>query len=80
QDGYQKLAQHFGWAFRRLWEDPALTPGAARVIVLEEDLEVAPDFFELFGALAPLLDTDPTLLAASAWNDNGQRGHVAEPA
>eukprot|EP00639_Heterosigma_akashiwo_P032827 CAMPEP_0194744222 /NCGR_PEP_ID=MMETSP0296-20130528/100739_1 /TAXON_ID=39354 /ORGANISM="Heterosigma akashiwo, Strain CCMP2393" /LENGTH=381 /DNA_ID=CAMNT_0039656335 /DNA_START=1392 /DNA_END=2538 /DNA_ORIENTATION=+ len=80
QDGYQKLAQHFGWAFRRLWEDPALTPRAARVIVLEEDLEVAPDFFELFGALAPLLDTDPTLLAASAWNDNGQRAHVAEPA
>jgi hypothetical protein len=38
-----------------------------RVIVLEEDLEIAPDFFQLFGACAPLLD-DPAGLATGADN------------
>ncbi len=42
-----------------------------RVIILEEDLEIAPDFFEYFAATSPLLDNDPTLLTISAWNDNG---------
>jgi len=43
-----------------------------RVIVVEEDIEIAPDFFELFSATASLL-MDPTenLLAISAFNDNG---------
>ena len=50
-----------------------------RVIVLEEDLEIAPDFFEMFGATAHLLD-DPAenLLAVSAFNDNGLRTLVDE--
>jgi alpha-1,3-mannosyl-glycoprotein beta-1,2-N-acetylglucosaminyltransferase len=42
-----------------------------RVIILEEDIEIAPDFYEFFAAVAPMLDTDSTLLAASAFNDNG---------
>ena len=48
--------------------------------MLEEDLEIAPDFFDYFAATAPLLD-DPTenLLGVSAWNDNGQEGHVKDP-
>ena len=52
-----------------------------RVIVLEEDLEIAPDFFELFGATAALLD-DPAenLLAVSAFNDNGLKKLVDEAA
>ena len=33
-----------------------------RVIILEEDLEIAPDFFEYFAALSPMLDSDPSLL------------------
>ena len=32
------------------------------MIILEEDVEVAVDFFELFAALAPMLDNDDTLL------------------
>jgi hypothetical protein len=45
----------------------------------EEDLEIAADFFELFGATAPLLD-DPAenLLAVSAFNDNGLKQLVDE--
>lgn len=36
----------------------------------------APDFFEYFAATVPLLDRDETLMAVSAWNDNGQVAHV----
>lgn len=45
----------------------------------EEDLEIAADFFEMFGATAPLLD-DPAenLLAVSAFNDNGLKQLVNE--
>ena len=45
---------------------------ADNVIILEDDLEVAPDFFSYFAAAATLLRADKTLLAASAYNDNGQ--------
>jgi alpha-1,3-mannosyl-glycoprotein beta-1,2-N-acetylglucosaminyltransferase len=48
-----------------------LSPRVARVIILEEDLEIAPDFFSFFGAVRPMLDADTSLLAASAFNDNG---------
>ena len=54
-------------------------PPPRRVIVLEEDLQIAPDFFEFFAAVAPLVDRDPSVLAASAWNDNGVRGYVRDP-
>merc|ERR1711938_296549 len=74
-DGYHKLSRHFKGALAAAFEGGA----TRRVIVLEEDLQVAPDFFGFFAATAPLLDADATLLAASAWNDNGQRGKVASP-
>jgi alpha-1,3-mannosyl-glycoprotein beta-1,2-N-acetylglucosaminyltransferase len=48
-----------------------LTVQPKRVLILEEDLHVACDFFDYFAALAPLLDRDATLLAISAYNDNG---------
>ena len=41
---------------------------------------MASDFFDFFGATASALDADPDLLAVSAWNDNGQRNHVAPEA
>ena len=50
-----------------------------RVIILEEDLVIAPDFFELFAATKGLLDEDPSLLAVSAWNDNGRGSCVHRP-
>lgn len=49
---------------------------APRLIFLEEDLEVAPDFFQLFAATAPLLERDKSLLCVSAWNDHGQHGRA----
>lgn len=37
---------------------------------------MAPDFFEYFRALLPLLQSDPTLWCVSAWNDNGRDGFI----
>jgi len=70
-DGYHHLARHFRKALTVAFADPR----TERTIVLEEDLEAAPDFFRYFAAVAPLLG-DASVLAASAWNDNGQTGHV----
>lgn len=39
---------------------------------------MAPDFFEYFRALHPVLLSDPSLWCISAWNDNG-RGGLVDP-
>lgn len=49
-----------------------------RVIILEEDLKIASDFFDYFHAMAPILDADETLLAVSAFNDNGFQNTVQD--
>ncbi|OSX80918.1 hypothetical protein BU14_0031s0086 [Porphyra umbilicalis] len=45
--------------------------GYTHAVLLEDDLEVAPDFFAYFSATLPLLDGDASLFCVSAWNDNG---------
>lgn len=74
--GYSALARHFGWAISEAFKRPE----AQYVIIVEDDLEVAVDFFGYFAAVAPVLRADPTLLAASAYNDMGQRSFVGNPA
>jgi alpha-1,3-mannosyl-glycoprotein beta-1,2-N-acetylglucosaminyltransferase len=59
--------------------DKTNRPVPQRVIILEEDLRIAPDFFEYFQAMAPILDKDSTLLAVSAFNDNGFVDTVKDP-
>lgn len=49
-----------------------------RVILVEDDLEVAVDFFDYFNAVAPIVDSDTTVLAASAWNDLGRPEYVRD--
>lgn len=67
ENGYFALADHFKWALTEVFSDSSVQ----RVIILEEDLQIAPDFFEFFAAAMPLLDEDSNLMAVSAWNDNG---------
>ena len=80
--GYAYLAVHYGWALETLF---AMKGGGdaggpyAGVIILEEDIEIAPDFFSYFTNTAPLLEADPTLLAVSAFNDNGQAAYRGDP-
>jgi alpha-1,3-mannosyl-glycoprotein beta-1,2-N-acetylglucosaminyltransferase len=72
---YYSLSQNYKFAINKVFTD---NPDYKRIIILEEDIDVAPDFFSYFKRLAPLLDTDPTLLCISAWNDNGMRAFVSD--
>ncbi len=83
-NGYFALSAHFKWALNQVFQRAHVlsngeTTEIKRVIILEEDLEISPDFYEYFGALAPLLDRDEKLLTISAWNDNGQAKNVRDP-
>lgn len=74
---YVALAEHYGWALTHVFDGSfgnAKFSIPQRVVILEEDIRVAPDFFSYMQAMANLLDTDPTLLAVSAFNDNGHHG------
>ncbi|NXO93052.1 MGAT1 acetylglucosaminyltransferase, partial [Certhia brachydactyla] len=70
--GYYRISRHYRWALSQVFR--RFRYGAA--IVVEDDLEVAPDFFEYFQAVLPLLKADPSLWCASAWNDNGKEALV----
>ncbi|KAK9112439.1 hypothetical protein Scep_019958 [Stephania cephalantha] len=72
---YYKIASHYKWALDELFYKHNFT----RVIILEDDMEIAPDFFDYFEAAADLLDTDKTIMAVSSWNDNGQKQFVHDP-
>lgn len=72
---YYKIARHYKWALDQLF----YKHNFARVIILEDDMEIAPDFFDYFEAAATLLETDKTIMAVSSWNDNGQKQFVHDP-
>ena len=74
-NGYEKLAIHFGWILKTLFDERKYN----RVILLEDDMEIAPDFFSYFLRMAPLYDSDDTIMAISAFNDNGFQGYVNDP-
>ncbi|KAM4581554.1 alpha-1,3-mannosyl-glycoprotein 2-beta-N-acetylglucosaminyltransferase a isoform 1-T2 [Odontesthes bonariensis] len=70
--GYYKISRHYRWALNQVFK----TLSHSSAVIVEDDLEVAPDFFEYFGALLPVLKSDPNLWCVSAWNDNGRDGYV----
>ncbi|ESQ53067.1 hypothetical protein EUTSA_v10025208mg [Eutrema salsugineum] len=72
---YYKIARHYKWALDQLFYKYKFN----RVIILEDDMEIAPDFFDYFEAAASLMDRDRTIMAASSWNDNGQKQFVHDP-
>ena len=72
--GYFKIARHYGWALN----ETLGRRGYSQIIIVEDDLEFAEDFFEYFEATLPILRSDPTLWCVSAWNDNGKRGLIDE--
>ncbi|XP_020530022.1 alpha-1,3-mannosyl-glycoprotein 2-beta-N-acetylglucosaminyltransferase isoform X2 [Amborella trichopoda] len=72
---YYKIANHYKWALHRLFDEYNFS----RVIILEDDMEIAPDFFDYFGAASLLLEKDNTIMAVSSWNDNGQKQFVQDP-
>ncbi|XP_063908346.1 alpha-1,3-mannosyl-glycoprotein 2-beta-N-acetylglucosaminyltransferase [Zophobas morio] len=72
--GYFKIARHYGWALNQMF----FNFNFSTVIVVEDDLEVAPDFFEYFLGTYHILMRDASLWCISAWNDNGKEGLVNE--
>ncbi|KAL3514933.1 hypothetical protein ACH5RR_021835 [Cinchona calisaya] len=72
---YYKIARHYKWALDQLF----YKHNFSRVIILEDDMEIAPDFFAYFEAGAVLLDNDKSIMAISSWNDNGQKQFVQDP-
>lgn len=69
--GYYKIARHYGWAL-----NTTFGVGFEFAIIVEDDLNVAPDFFEYFLGTHKLLKQDPSLWCVSAWNDNGKAAVV----
>uniref|UniRef100_A0AAG5D4J8 Alpha-1,3-mannosyl-glycoprotein 2-beta-N-acetylglucosaminyltransferase n=1 Tax=Anopheles atroparvus TaxID=41427 RepID=A0AAG5D4J8_ANOAO len=69
--GYYKIARHYGWALRTVFGQ-----GFDSVILVEDDLSVAPDFYEYFLGTYPILKRDKSLWCVSAWNDNGKDGLI----
>ncbi len=74
--GYYKISRHYGWALNQTFH----VLNYDTVLIVEDDLDISPDFFEYFRALYPILITDPTLYCISAWNDNGKEGLVTNEA
>ncbi|KAG6413583.1 hypothetical protein SASPL_126297 [Salvia splendens] len=72
---YYKIARHYKWALDQLFYKHEFS----RVIILEDDMEIAPDFFDFFEAGASLMDRDKSIMAISSWNDNGQKQFVHDP-
>ncbi|XP_015604303.1 alpha-1,3-mannosyl-glycoprotein 2-beta-N-acetylglucosaminyltransferase [Cephus cinctus] len=72
--GYFKIARHYGWALNQVF----LKFEFDTAIVVEDDLDIAPDFFEYFLGTYPLLVQDQSLWCVSAWNDNGKSGLIDE--
>ncbi|XP_031128060.1 alpha-1,3-mannosyl-glycoprotein 2-beta-N-acetylglucosaminyltransferase isoform X2 [Ipomoea triloba] len=72
---YYKIARHYKWALDQLF----YKHNFSRVIILEDDMEIATDFFDYFEAGATLLDRDKSIMAISSWNDNGQKQFVKDP-
>jgi len=75
--GYYKLSSHYKWALDKVFE---VFPDASAVIIVEDDLDVSPDFFSYFSASLPILEGDPSLMCVSAWNDNGKLQNIDKSA
>ena len=73
-EGYFKIARHYGWALNEMFKK------YQQVIIVEDDLEVSPDFFDYFESTLPVLKADPSLWCVSAWNDNGKSGLIDQSA
>ncbi|XP_065679339.1 alpha-1,3-mannosyl-glycoprotein 2-beta-N-acetylglucosaminyltransferase isoform X1 [Hydra vulgaris] len=66
--GYYKISRHYKWALNQVFEHH----GADSAIIVEDDIDIAPDFFEYFLATRPLMELDQSIYCISAWNDNGK--------
>ncbi|CAL4121125.1 unnamed protein product, partial [Meganyctiphanes norvegica] len=62
-----KIAQHMAFTLEHVFQ---LFPEVDKAIILEDDLQLAPDFIPFFQQTASILDGDPNLLCVNAYNYN----------
>ncbi|XP_006818508.1 alpha-1,3-mannosyl-glycoprotein 2-beta-N-acetylglucosaminyltransferase-like [Saccoglossus kowalevskii] len=72
--GYYRISRHYKWALGQVFNQFRYNS----VIIVEDDLDVAVDFFEYFLASYSILIRDPTLYCVSAWNDNGKEKLISQ--
>mmetsp|Transcript_27711 Transcript_27711/g.38540 ORF Transcript_27711/g.38540 Transcript_27711/m.38540 type:complete len:462 (-) Transcript_27711:74-1459(-) len=61
-------SMHHYWALSMIFDKYAYS----KAIVINSNLEVASDFFDYMQTSANFLDSDPSIICISAWNENGQ--------
>ena len=71
-----RISQHYKASLAATFN---LFPDAQYIIILEEDLDVSPDFFQYFSQTMRLLDEDESIYCISAWNDQGYEHTSADP-
>lgn len=70
--GYYRISRNYKWALDLVFN----YYNFSAAVVVEDDLDISPDFYEYFMATLPILQTDPTLWCVSAYNDNVSPGHA----
>lgn len=70
--GYFKISRHYKWALDQVF----VRFNFSSVIITEDDLNIAVDFFDYFKSMLKVLQQDKSLYCVSAWNDNGKESLV----
>jgi len=63
-----RISQHYKASLTATFN---IFPDAKYAIIIEEDLDVSPDFFSYFSQTLHLLEEDESIYCVSAWNDQG---------
>ncbi|XP_069695480.1 protein O-linked-mannose beta-1,2-N-acetylglucosaminyltransferase 1-like isoform X2 [Periplaneta americana] len=71
-----RISQHYKASLTATFN---IFPNAKYAIIVEEDLDVSPDFFSYFSQTRRLLEEDETLYCVSAWNDQGYEHTSNDP-
>ncbi|RWS31306.1 hypothetical protein B4U80_07268 [Leptotrombidium deliense] len=71
-----RISQHYKASLTATFN---LFPSAQFAIILEEDLDVSPDFFSYFNQTKRLLEEDDSIYCISAWNDQGYEQTAEDP-
>ncbi|KAI8616966.1 glycosyl transferase [Chytriomyces sp. MP71] len=72
---HNAVTLHYYQALKKIFENTDFN----QVIILEDDLEISPDFFSYFIETLPLMYLDPSLYCISSWNDQGMSRFTSDP-
>ena len=72
-----RVSQHYRRALKNTMHN--LYPQANHIIIIEDDLQVASDFFHYMAHTLPIFELDEKIYCVSAWNDHGMDHAVGAP-